>query len=971
MSNKKSEEPQDAFPAISKGNFTANDKWPKFKITDNIKKTNESHPKVIDYNKKTNDMVQTQEKEDEKKVDDNLTKKSKKIQVSTKKYKPKTKQIEDDNSKESESMKNSKNKADKHSNTDSESSDNANKLKKDRVKNFDENKDDKNTIKRKTNNKYKNSKNKYEEEEYDEQIKKVPKDDKERNVLNSRSKTSNKANKYQKKSDDEENSDDSDQSIIKKRIINQKQYNDKSNRNKNKKIDDDDENEDNEVDCIHKQKKNEIKKKKIQNHCNDNEEEDDNDIDNHIYNQKKKDTKGKKAGKYEEEDEDDDGNAYKRAKKQKETKRKEKDKSDDDENIRKHKRNTNENIRKPPQKKSRNNDEEDEEDSNKYKYRKKTTKNSNKNDSEYDDDQEISNKKTRINSKNETKTKNSRIITHKTKQSDDNDDDEKPSKKCILKSNTKTRQKQPIKDTKQSKSNKKLTTTKKKIPETVTFTTFIELDMHGDDPRIKKVLDWVPIIRDALFDALERKVDFVRFITGQGKHSRNKVAVLRPLVLLTSKRLGFDSQLDIENAGVVVCDITLYKDEYPEEEEEETIDDEINKSNSELFRTFGVGDGNSKINLDDYRDLLKNQKKRGITKKKKNSDVNNNTDSDSDFDFDDFDSESDDDDENDIVDKNGLVYKKNVFKAIKKRYQYMPKVCIEIICTNRSKNEAIKFTRLFEMAIKKNDFEGNAKNSRRKMNIESSIVIQKRNKQAINEMKLVRFFSKEYCLDTGIIQRVVQETKNKKKATIIFNRIIKEVPNDFYVFLDELFTEYAVIPTKSILDTCQDENYEIENIAQRLISKSMAAMQNALGVLKVDNKIETKRKDGSPKFIPSIEIDLSNVGVQKAQITIERIMNALSNGNYSEMVLKFSKSSKTCKIEDVIDFVKHKARDECVHIRQKSEKIKNRYHFAIINDDHDIEDDLEEEDDIDDDDNNNDVVIEEEEEVNYSSENDD
>lgn len=54
----------------------------------------------------------------------------------------------------------------------------------------------------------------------------------------------------------------------------------------------------------------------------------------------------------------------------------------------------------------------------------------------------------------------------------------------------------------------------------ISFTTYIEIDMHGGDSLIgEDIFNWVPIIRDTLFDALQYKIDYVCFIPGKGIHS--------------------------------------------------------------------------------------------------------------------------------------------------------------------------------------------------------------------------------------------------------------------------------------------------------------------------------------------------------------------------------------------------------------------------------------------------------------------
>ena len=55
--------------------------------------------------------------------------------------------------------------------------------------------------------------------------------------------------------------------------------------------------------------------------------------------------------------------------------------------------------------------------------------------------------------------------------------------------------------------------------ESVSFKSFIELDMHGGDYHISNPFDWIKIIREILQDAREQHVDEIKFIPGQGKHT--------------------------------------------------------------------------------------------------------------------------------------------------------------------------------------------------------------------------------------------------------------------------------------------------------------------------------------------------------------------------------------------------------------------------------------------------------------------
>lgn len=415
--------------------------------------------------------------------------------------------------------------------------------------------------------------------------------------------------------------------------------------------------------------------------------------------------------------------------------------------------------------------------------------------------------------------------------------------------------------------------------ETISFTTYIEIDMHGLDPQINRSLDWVPIIRDALLSSVRHKVDIVSFIPGKGIHSKVKYRpVLRPLVLLTSKRLKFNSYIDPNNAGVVICKISSDK---------ETLKDE-DQDNTELFRSFGVG--KSLINTRDYDDVV-----------------------------------APDDDDDDI--SNGA------FKAIRKLFPKMPKTCIEIICQDREEKEAVRFAKLFEKYFHSGDTK------------ELLALNDKKKEELAKQMKKVESFEDEYGLDREIIEKVVKDKVKKNKIIKVLDRISDEIPDDFYEYLGDFVSDYDYVPIDMLLNTCKEGNYMPDKIVTLLAANSMAGAVKALNVLKVSNKIKTARADGSPKFIPSIEINLSNSGVQKAQRSIRRIFNGLEEGKYSEMVLQFSvgkspKNKQNCSFKDIEPFVIQLSNDQGIHLKQRKELKKKRFHFIISNNDEEIEEEV-------------------------------
>ncbi|KAK8899138.1 hypothetical protein M9Y10_001439 [Tritrichomonas musculus] len=403
-------------------------------------------------------------------------------------------------------------------------------------------------------------------------------------------------------------------------------------------------------------------------------------------------------------------------------------------------------------------------------------------------------------------------------------------------------------------------------PEPVNYTTYIELDMHGSDPRAKRPLDWVPVIRDALFSALERNVDAVRFIPGKGLHSNPEIGpILRILVILTAKRLGFESYFNPGNEGVIICKVSSHSStspfvpHMPNKDEQ----DDLNK-NDTLLKAFGLNKGDN-LNIDNL-----------------------------------------------------------AFRAVKSRFPHMPTICIAIICAKRNPKEALEFAQLFEDYLRSED------------DFQQISEYEQKNEQLACEVDMVQHLEERYSLDHEIIKRVVREKRMKNKSQIILDRIENEIPEDFYNYLTEFLLNFSHIPIESLLDSMKEGLYNPKEITNILNSKSWKGMQNALGVMKVENKITTDRTDGRPKFIPSIEIDLANATVDRATKTMDKILNGLGNGNFSEIVLILApqnQKSRKCSIDNVNAFLYNKASQEGFHIvrTRKADEKNNRYHFMVFN----------------------------------------
>ncbi|KAK8839659.1 hypothetical protein M9Y10_032028 [Tritrichomonas musculus] len=387
-------------------------------------------------------------------------------------------------------------------------------------------------------------------------------------------------------------------------------------------------------------------------------------------------------------------------------------------------------------------------------------------------------------------------------------------------------------------------------PFKIKFSTFIELDMHDTDNEIKDALDWVPIIRDLLFNCLTKKVNIVSFITGQfstqASTSKN-IPVLRPLVFLTAKRLGFDSYISLTNRAVIFVDIATYKNDPNDLNDLEelfkmtTMDADVNNSEENDQKRYAIIEKVDKSFTDDDDD------EEGL-------------DYDNDYDIVEEVSENDDDFLN-FYEKESYVnndryrdkeeddadnhfYQDTAFWEVQKLFPQMPSICIKIICTNRKESQAVSYAKAFEEMLFKKDDNGYARYLTQKVTEEELISIRKRNKRIANKTNL----------------------------------------------------------------------------------------KEALNVFTVERAVDSKREDGCPRFIPSIEVDLSHADYNEAVNTLNEIMNNLKDISFAEIVLNFSLEPKGCSINEVLHFMNNKEMSDGIHMKEIKEERPNHFRFAIYND---------------------------------------
>lgn len=496
----------------------------------------------------------------------------------------------------------------------------------------------------------------------------------------------------------------------------------------------------------------------------------------------------------------------------------------------------------------------------------------------------ISPKPTKKKSKdNDNQSNEIPIITTNNNDNNDNDDEEyeeniiqKKKSKNPKKQDKKAQRNRKQKEAKLQNEIQRITSKKCNKIETVKFSTNIELDMHGGDPHIKEPLDWAPIIRDVLLSAFEEKVDKVIFITGRGKHSDERGPVLRPIVLLTSKRIGFECCISKKNPGKVEVEISSYKEPKPSQEENqnENENEEEEEDNTELYTTFNVY--NDDIKAKDFDEKYR------VNKVKKS--------------------------------------KRENYSTIRKMYPDMPSMCISIICEigERRKIDAVKFAESFEDKIQ----------SEKPKNIDS--LKSDEGQELIKELKRVNKFLKLYGFDREVIEKVIFEKKKPNKIREVFDRIVDEVPLDFYNELTDIVVAYQHLTIDAILDAIIANKYDFKNVVDFLNSKSAVSARNALGVMRVNNVIKSKREKGNrPKYIPSIKINLKNAGKIKAERSIERILFGIDNGAFAQISLVYDENGNHCNKEEIEPFVLKKAKENGLNIKKVNAQRENVSKFVI------------------------------------------
>lgn len=431
--------------------------------------------------------------------------------------------------------------------------------------------------------------------------------------------------------------------------------------------------------------------------------------------------------------------------------------------------------------------------------------------------------------------------------------------------------------------------------ESISFVSFIEFDMHGGDYHISDPFDWIYVIKEIIKDASDHNVDMIKFIPGQGKHThlslnkKTKDPILRALTLITTKMLNYNSYIDKNNKGIVICPLLT-----------SNTDSSVETERRELI--FNVFLGTSSF------DLSKND-----------------------------------------VDINDEKYEEKIniiqtFDEVKKAFPQLLDCCTEIVSIwKKETKEAIDFLQKFFKYFNESDTitKGRKQLKRAKMKDEK-----KKENEMFNIVKLVNKFQQKYGFDRNIIKRIVEEHKTEEKCEKVLDKIYHDMLLP-YIFFKKNFSNFVLenetIPISSLLDTFKECEFEQSLIQRKMSSQSYKDIGNALRIMKVKTNIDSKRsfneffnnnqQIGLPKFVPTIEINLENAGIKKALSSIGRVMDGLSIGDFCEMILIFSNEKKIniCTIENVRPFIEQKAEIDGYQIFEKENKNKFEYHFYIIN----------------------------------------
>lgn len=421
--------------------------------------------------------------------------------------------------------------------------------------------------------------------------------------------------------------------------------------------------------------------------------------------------------------------------------------------------------------------------------------------------------------------------------------------------------------------------------ESVTFTTFIEFDLHGSDIYIFDAFDWIIHIRDSLLSAHEQEVDFFHFIPGRGcPHKKfnpktkrfeivQKEPTLRPLLLITLKRMGFDCYQQDGNEGYFICPIKSYQCNVDNEQ--------VIKNQKSLYCLFGCDEN---VFDDDQENMIKTS-----------------------------------------------------FNEIMKQFPTMPKFCAELISLWKKKStESVKCASKFEKYYKSKYIDLKKDNDKLKLLEKENIELIINDQKNEYEEKLTNTLCNHYHFDPFIIKRIVHETNELDKVVEILNQM-NEMNPDYLTQFVILSQKYNFIPIITLLEISEERKHNLIQVKRHLSNPSVMQFSKAVKVLDVSTKITSDRikkyqpKDfNKPKFIHSIQINVEHAGKEKAMNSISRTIDKLGTGEIGEMILVFSniKKENICSSDEILPLIYKKVNDRYfIHIDKEKEN--EIYHCYI------------------------------------------
>ena len=421
----------------------------------------------------------------------------------------------------------------------------------------------------------------------------------------------------------------------------------------------------------------------------------------------------------------------------------------------------------------------------------------------------------------------------------------------------------------------------------VTIESYIQFDLHGGDIYIIDPFDYIIHIRDAVLQAVDKGVDYFHFIPGRGSphwHYNKKTQqfewiqkepTLRPLVLITLKRMGFDIYQKDSNEGYFISPISA---------KNETTEEKLVKNQKSLYKLFGFN-------------------------------------------------------ENVFEDENQEEIRNSFYIIQEKFPQMPKFCVELISLWKKNSTESLECAAKFEDYFRSQYIDFKSENIKLKLlekeNIES-IIQQQKNKEEEELTKNLNYF---YPIGHPVIKRLVHEHTKIDHVIDILNRIDASMKPEYYSQFEKHSIKYNFMPIISLFELSDGLQYNTRRIERCLSNPSVFQFKKAVGVINFDTKIKSDRikkyqTEGfnKPKFLPSIVINLEHAGIEKAMKSIGRTIDAIGTGDIGEMILVFAKDNinGACKSDDVLPLIHERVSTNhyFLHV-EKDRQNEEVFHFFI------------------------------------------